>query len=370
MCAFYFSSEYNLFASYLHVVLTVFHTLILAATLSYTCRWDETPAGMAASMATPAVGATPFGATPGAGAGPTPVYNFADTPMATPAGLTPSQMTPEQFKDYKASREMSVRNKYLSDAELDSIMPGEAEGYKVLPAPSGYQPIRTPARKLVGAPDEMATPGMTPGYVMPADNPQGIEGYGITKSVEGLPDLREEDMEHFGSLLQDVQAASLSAEEQKEQKVLKLLLKIKNGTPAQRKSALRHLTDKARDFGPKAIFEKVLPLMMSPALEDQERHLLVKVMDRVLFKLDELVRPWVHKILAVTQPLLIDEDYYGRVEGREVISNLCKAAGLPTMFASIRPDIDHVDEYVRNCTARTLSVMAQVCSHSRRGCIV
>ena len=159
--------------------------------------------------------------------------------------------------------------------------------------------------------------------------------------------------------MQEGDGRSLSVQEAKEQKVLKLLLKIKNGTPAQRKSALRHLTDKARDYGPKAIFERILPLMMSPALEDQERHLLVKVMDRVLFKLDELVRPFVHKILAVTQPLLIDEDYYGRVEGREVISNLCKAAGLPTMFASIRPDIDHVDEYVRNCTARTLSVMAQ-----------
>jgi len=29
------------------------------------------------------------------------------------------------------------------------------------------------------------------------------------------------------------------------------------------------------------------------------------------------------------------------------------------MIASVRPDIDHVDEYVRNCTARTLSVVAQ-----------
>ena len=108
---------------------------------------------------------------------------------------------------------------------------------------------------------------------------------------------------------------------------MKLLLKVKNGTPPQRKSALRHLSDKAREFGPGPIFSKILPLMMSPALEDQERHLLVKVIDRVLFKLDDLVRPWVHKILAVTQPLLIDEDYYGRVEGREIISNLCKAAG-------------------------------------------
>ena len=35
---------------------------------------------------------------------------------------------------------------------------------------------------------------------------------------------------------------------------------------------------------------------MSPTLEDQERHLLVKVIDRVLYKLDDLVRPFVHKV--------------------------------------------------------------------------
>lgn len=55
---------------------------------------------------------------------------------------------------------------------------------------------------------------------------------------------------------------------------------------------------------------------MQPTLEDQERHLLVKVIDRILYKLDELVRPYVHKILVVIEPLLIDEDYYARVEVR------------------------------------------------------
>ena len=39
------------------------------------------------------------------------------------------------------------------------------------------------------------------------------------------------------------------------------------------------------------------------------------------------MRPYVHKILVVIEPLLIDEDYYARVEGREIISNLAKAAG-------------------------------------------
>lgn len=34
-----------------------------------------------------------------------------------------------------------------------------------------------------------------------------------------------------------------------------------------------------------------------------------------MYKLDELVRPYVHKILVVIEPLLIDKDYYARVEG-------------------------------------------------------
>ena len=56
--------------------------------------------------------------------------------------------------------------------------------------------------------------------------------------------------------------------------------------------------------------------------------LLVQVIDRILYKLDELVRPYVHKILVVIEPLLIDEDYYARVEGREIIANLSKVCRL------------------------------------------
>jgi splicing factor 3B subunit 1 len=41
-----------------------------------------------------------------------------------------------------------------------------------------------------------------------------------------------------------------------------------------------------------------------------------------------------------------------------VISNLSKAAGLATMIATMRPDIDNLDEYVRNTTARAFAVVA------------
>lgn len=43
------------------------------------------------------------------------------------------------------------------------------------------------------------------------------------------------------------------------------------------------------------------------------------------------------------------------VARREIIANLSKAAGLATMIAAMRPDIDNVDEYVRNTTARAFS---------------
>ena len=59
---------------------------------------------------------------------------------------------------------------------------------------------------------------------------------------------------------------------------------------------MRQITDKAREFGADALFNQILPLLMSPTLEDQERHLLVKVIDRILYKLDDLVRPYVHKV--------------------------------------------------------------------------
>ena len=60
----------------------------------------------------------------------------------------------------------------------------------------------------------------------------------------------------------------------------------------------------------------------------------------------------------VIKPLLIDEDYYVRVEGCEIVSNLFKAAGLAHMNSTMRPDIDHADKYVRNTMARAFSVVA------------
>jgi len=313
-------------------------------------RWDATPADVSSS-------------TLGSGEtskrsrwDQTPMATQVSNILATPLGLggIPSHPMGGQFPVNE-----DKHNRYLSDEELDAILP--TSGYIIVAPPEGYA-LAHPSRKHLAPPTPLpggfqiqdgsdaaatlAAAGLAP------EVPTDIPGVGA------LAFFKPEDAQYFGKILKEEDESEMSVDELKERKIMRLLLKIKNGTPPVRKTALRQITDKAREFGAGPLFDKILPLLMERTLEDQERHLLVKVIDRVLYKLDDLVRPYVHKILVVIEPLLIDEDYYARVEGREIISNLSKAAGLAHMISTMRPDIDHVDEYVRNTTARAFSVVA------------
>lgn len=59
-----------------------------------------------------------------------------------------------------------------------------------------------------------------------------------------------------------------------------------------------------------------------------------------MYKLDELVRPFVHKILVVIEPLLIDKDYYARVEGN--FSNIFPNKTYDEFLVSIKVVWPHV----------------------------
>ncbi|KAI9813078.1 MAG: hypothetical protein M1827_004298 [Pycnora praestabilis] len=316
-------------------------------------RWDQTPVpGDASVEATPSRRSR-WDMAPSLG-GATPVGNQG---LATP--MHPSQGGPGAMMPSAFGTDISSRNAPLSDEELDLMLP--IEGYKVLDPPPGYAPIRTPARKMMSTPAPVASTSGFGGFMMQEPENARTMGKQLPTEIPGVGDLqffKAEDMAYFGKLVDGGDENAMSVEELKERKIMRLLLKVKNGTPPMRKTALRQLTDNARQFGAGPLFNQILPLLMEKTLEDQERHLLVKVIDRVLYKLDDLVRPYVHKILVVIEPLLIDQDYYARVEGREIISNLSKAAGLAHMISTMRPDIDHVDEYVRNTTARAFAVVA------------
>lgn len=302
-------------------------------------RWDETPSmpdgSSINSLATPLVAGGPLA---------TPIFG---------AGAAGSMISPEALIAQRWQADVDARNRPLTDAELDAILP--TKGFEVLKPPEGYVPLRPPPRLALVDPTAPVL------YSLPVEGGMKRDALGIPvdmpDGLQGL-DMKPEDYTDFANILdKNVKDEDLPVEVRHKRAIMRLLLKIKNGTPSVRKVAMRQITDRARTFGADALFDQILPLLMSKTLEDQERHLYVKVIDRILHKLDDLVRPHVHKILVVIAPSLIDEDYYARVEGREIISNLAKVAGLPTMISNMRPDIDHQDEFVRNTTARAFAVV-------------
>ncbi|PIA17878.1 U2 snRNP component prp10 [Coemansia reversa NRRL 1564] len=311
-------------------------------------RWDETP--MLDRVA------PDYGATPAGGAaidyGATPAGRQMAAGLATPAGGHMAGVLTQQ-----PGSVVDARNQYQTDEELDALLPDE--GYVIMEAPASYVAIRTPARKLMSTP--AAEIGGVAGFRMEAETEARIEAMEEVREVPGvgaLPFFRAEDMQVFGQLLDGQDETELDAEARRERQALRLVLKIKNGTQAQRKVAMRQLGARACELGAAAVLNPVLALLMAAGLEDQERHVLVKAADRALQRLGAQARPFVHRILVVVEPLLIDEDRHARAEAREVISNVSKAAGLAAMLAALRPDVDHADEYVRNTTARALAVVA------------
>ena len=120
-------------------------------------RWDETPLGDASS-ATPSKKRSRWDETPLAAGQMTPSSTPLGDGMMTPSAYL-GPMTPEMAQRLRWDREVEEGNRPLSDEELDSIFP--PTGYKILDPPVGYQPVRTPQRKMMATPTPMpATPGL------------------------------------------------------------------------------------------------------------------------------------------------------------------------------------------------------------------
>ena len=263
---------------------------------------------------------------------------------------------PKVKEDLKYNIDYIERNRPLTDEEINAILPGEKEGYQIVPPPIEYQQkINTYVSQKI---QKYSSDPLLNTHLY--DIPEELDAE-IDKKMESsmYTGLKPEDRQFFQTLFDpEVDETKLSSEAIKKRKVLAYLLKIKNGIPPVRKNAMRQLAEKSKYFGPSILFSQIIPLLMSPSIDDEERHSLVKLMERLLLKLGALVRPWAHKILVAVTPMLVDDIPYVRIEGREIISNLSKSVGMPTMISVLRPDIESLDESIRTITAKSLAIVA------------
>jgi len=247
-------------------------------------------------------------------------------------------------------REMRARNGPITDEMLDEIFP--AQGYVILEPPDNYDSGEDGFSRIV----------KEEGFAMPDASEMGrtdlLGGVDTSLDDDELPALKPEDLPYFGKLLERRSPEDEEEEtkqELREKHVLKCLLKIKNGTPMQRKSAYRSILKLQNALDD--IFTHLIPLLMCPTFDPLERHYFLKLLDKLLYVHEERVAQYTQKILVIVEPLLLEDDPFTRIEGREIISNLAKAVGFAHMIFVMRFDLSSDDVWVRTATARTFAIV-------------
>ncbi len=101
---------------------------------------------------------------------------FGATPVASLALRIPA--TPKDIKSARVQAEFDQRNRPLTDAEIDAVLPPTGAlssrgvysplaefvciyvvlflGYEIIPPPASYLPIRTPSRKVTETPTPLS----------------------------------------------------------------------------------------------------------------------------------------------------------------------------------------------------------------------
>ncbi len=127
-------------------------------------------------------------------------------------------------------------NRYLTEEELDVLLP--TEGYAIVPPPPGYTPLRAPIQ-----PYSTPAPEMSGFYIQDGSNAAAAAAAAglapeLPTEIPGVGSLaffKAEDAAYFSKSLKEEDETQLTVEEMKERKIMRLLLKIKNGTPPVRR---------------------------------------------------------------------------------------------------------------------------------------
>lgn len=205
---------------------------------------------------------------------------------------------------------------------------------------------------------------LPPGYVKAEIQTSSVGLYEIPTAAivahDALPEydgivLTKEDVKHFPLLVAAINGESV--QDGPHFQAQSLLLRAKNGAPPARKKAMRAISTAANSLAPH-IFTAALPLLLEAGILDTDRHLLTKAIARTAAHSPQSVSPHVRAILTAIGPQLLDEDTSLRLESRDLVGLVCRAAGVAPIVAALRPDLASGDEYVRNITSRIFAVAA------------
>lgn len=241
-------------------------------------------------------------------------------------------------------------NAPLSDEDLDRLLPS-TDSYAIVSPPAGWAPPprATPAPVFSSLPFQAGKSSWD--CSDPFSQPQ------LITIREDLPKISVGEIQRFQRLIlaqreppNDSLGATLV-------KIEENLLVFVKGTASQWASSEAILSDCAIDIGPARSLDILLPAFITTGEENNETRW-TRLLTQIFARFGELLRPYAHKILVVLEPILLDQLVSTRDCGRDLVRSVARAVGIDVMLAAKRPDMDNADAYVRNITARTLSIAA------------
>ena len=206
-------------------------------------------------------------------------------------------------------------------------------------------------------------------YILPGE---GFDVINLIKghdfAAKGAPDflLDKESTMHYGHLSQEEriffkplysQATDNSKDFICELKILRLILQIKFGSIHTRRVASKTLIDKASELNVHILTRNLISFLMISTVKEQERHIFLKILEKLILKYGDELSGFANQILVVVEPLLIDNDYFVREEGKDIIAAIAKSFNISLLLSIMREDMEHPEETVRNASCRAFSII-------------
>eukprot|EP00768_Dysnectes_brevis_P007219 gnl/Dysnectes_brevis/6015_a9022_320.p1 GENE.gnl/Dysnectes_brevis/6015_a9022_320~~gnl/Dysnectes_brevis/6015_a9022_320.p1 ORF type:complete len:1138 (+),score=99.33 gnl/Dysnectes_brevis/6015_a9022_320:348-3416(+) len=266
-------------------------------------------------------------------------------------------MSSEEQMQIKRLAFLQDLNKPWTIDAVNMILP--KEGFKVLKHPSSHKQNRSSSIKLqMKSKSSMSKPSLP---IHPLLQPTGLNreqvqelfrlsttsGTGITSEVpsgeemtkwvpEGQKDTAERDIEAF-------------------------LVRLRSGSGSitDKRSAFKALNRLCpHPWTADLLLPPLLKAIQSPGLDEQQHHLHIRALDRIITLAGIELGPHVPQILSAVLHTLIDSDRIARQEGQELLSKLANTVGLAPMLSALAPDFHSSHEYARNIAARGLALVA------------
>ena len=85
---------------------------------------------------------------------------------------------------------------------------------------------------------------------------------------------------------------------------------------------------------------KLISIFSDQSTDQIDQHYLLKAIERILLRFPGKMKMYLQKLLTLIQPFVSDENFLVRLQAREFISSIAKAASLSDVIQALRGQMD------------------------------